>query len=408
MFLYTINYRCFIGSVYESLSTSSQVNSSLKDCCSSYDNISPMVNNYSHLEKLLNGIVPHPIGFSEEYRNFCWQVNVNLNQTLDMPELSKLYTNQQDSGSIPNALTWNVADSQMVCFPSVFMGAFPRSGSTYIYNLLKLHPFIKPGRVKEPHFWTKFPFQGNDKSDTLAILTYLANFKEGSDCSISNPNCITIDASQSLLWYTKTVMNDCTVPKLVRKFIPNAKFIILMRNPIDRTYSDFFSFGMEDCAKFFSKRMMVSQIFHIRMRSEINRFLSCLNSHNLHYCTHYTLATSPKVYKDCGELRLASSIYVAHIERWLQYFPRKQFLFLRLDDVVTDLYSVMKRIWSFVGVPLLSREKFEQILIQVPRKPKRYESMKDATRMILSEFFHPFNQKLATILDDERFLWKPR
>ncbi|XP_011407719.2 PREDICTED: carbohydrate sulfotransferase 15-like [Amphimedon queenslandica] len=354
-----------------------------------------------------------PKNFDPKYKNYCWRSQLKLSALPHtVPDLRQLYESHQLVDHQVNKLIQKAGGAvdgingdTLTCIPSVFMAGFPKSGSTYIYKLLSQHPSISPGKVKEPHFWTSFPFQNENNYNKLAVLTYLANFKHASNCSSTDSDCVTIDASQSLIWNTRYTISDCTLPRVFRELFPNAKFIINMREPTSRTYSDFHSFSLNDCSQFF-KSVLLSEVFDLKMKSETGHFSSCLQSHSLHYCTQESINYPAKVFKDCGEVRLGSSVYVSHIKRWLAFFPRDQFLFLRLDDVINDLYGTMKEIWSFLGVRVLSQEEFAELKKKVIRKPKEYNSMKDSTRQLLDDFFRPFNEELAETLGDNKFMWK--
>lgn len=363
---------------------------------------------WSQIKDLIQEVIPKK--FEVTYHNFCWHSKLNLSHTLMLPEIKTLYR----KGLVPTiAKKWlqNIKSKKtketLICLPSVFMGGFPKSGSTYVYNILTNHSLIRPGTIKEPHLW-KFDFQsrGQPDFDKLAVFAYLANFNMGTKCSMSDPDCLTVDASQSLLWDARHFVNNCDMPRLLRKFVPNAKFVIIMRNPVDRMYSDFHAFSLNYCRKVFPTKALLPYIFDYEMRHEVKRFQKCVKDHSPDYCSHYTLATSPAIHEKCGEIRLSSSLYVMHIRRWLQFFPRDQFLFLRLEDISRDLYSAMKQIWSFVGAPVIPKSEFELIRQSVTRRPASYFPIKDETRVILTKFFHPFNLDLSRLLEDERFLWK--
>lgn len=365
--------------------------------------------NYTRLEGIFQNIVPSSDKFEKQYQNFCWQAKLNLDHIVSFPKLRKLYAKQiyttQDVVLAIKYITSQANKKSLICLPSVYIGGFPKSGSTYFYKLLTVHPFVQPGGVKEPHFWTRFPFQNRDDYDSLAVLTYLSNFINGSKCSALNPDCVTVDASQGLLWDTRASDSLCTIPHLAKKFLPNAKFIIIMRNPIDRTYSDFFTFGVDLCTKVAAKKAILHRLFDVRVQEEMKRFRKCSQTSTLHDCVHYTLMTSPHVFRKCGKLRLSVSIYYAHIQKWLQFFSREQFLFIRLDDLIRKPYSVMTQVWSFIGVPSPSKTAFKSMQSLVHQEPNNYPPMKNKSRRALEKFFYPYNYKLAQLLGDEKFLW---
>lgn len=121
---------------------------------------------------------------------------------------------------------------------NLFIVGAAKSGTTSLYNYLIQHPDVFLPRVKEPNFYSNaesdnpadyiIPKKGhtchkrmiNDKSVYLSLYEEAKNQK------------ILADASPSYLW-------DKDAAKKIHSDFPNAKIIILLRNPVQRAYSHY-------------------------------------------------------------------------------------------------------------------------------------------------------------------------
>ncbi len=93
-----------------------------------------------------------------------------------------------------------------------------RSATGWIYQCLKEHPEICMSSQKETHFF--------GKNHLLGFKFLKNNFKH------CQPHQIKGEYSPEYISYPGS-------PELIRKYYPNAKIILCMRNPIDRLYSSF-------------------------------------------------------------------------------------------------------------------------------------------------------------------------
>lgn len=89
---------------------------------------------------------------------------------------------------------------------------------------------------------------------------------------------------------------------------------------------------------------------------------------------------------------ISASLYVYFIEKWLQLFPRENFLFLKTEDLGQNPRETMDRVFEFLGLP-----KYE--LTNYPRKNSNsYNTIDENLRKSLSDFFLPYNQKLEKLI----------
>ena len=147
---------------------------------------------------------------------------------------------------------WN-EEEEFYCLPYFFIGGFPKCGTTELYDKLIWHPeIISPAR-KEPHWWTRDRFT-RDKN-----ISYRDFFHLAANTIQNNPNFIAVDASASTTWDNKNIfpkfghteIPDPTLltPHYIRRQLPRAKSVLIVRNPVTRLYSDFLYFHYKNKRK---------------------------------------------------------------------------------------------------------------------------------------------------------------
>jgi hypothetical protein len=108
--------------------------------------------------------------------------------------------------------------------PNLFIIGAPRCGTTSLYAALKQHPDIYTSVLKEPHFYAPdLPAQPHTVSDPA---DYRRLF------SIAADQCYRAEAS---VWY----FYSHEAPALIAKAHPDARIVLLLRNPADMLVSLF-------------------------------------------------------------------------------------------------------------------------------------------------------------------------
>jgi hypothetical protein len=113
--------------------------------------------------------------------------------------------------------------------PNLFIVGAPKCGTTAMYEYLKAHPEIfMHDRIKEPHYFAKeFQVKGMDKYKDEK--TYLSIFEAATDEKWIG------EASVLYLYSEEAAQN-------IWEFNPNAKIIIMLRNPVDMLYSLYYQY----------------------------------------------------------------------------------------------------------------------------------------------------------------------
>ena len=407
-----------------------------------------------------------PRNYLADYGNPCWW------STLQQPSSeiqSKLFSTRsittpilpwKKTMSVMNQVFSKTADHKksqygvFSCLPAVFLAGFAKSGTTTLYNYLITHPLLRKPAQKEGHFWRSLlSIPMNQTNKQMQVLWYMQHFSKAAQHIQSHPRAITIDASASTLWFPNPLYGDsyfydddnqkqriknlnpvhyenrqdlCFIPSAVHSVLPHSKFIVIMRNPVKRLFSDFWYFcanknhwngGRKIPPKYMD---YAPHIFHNLTVKAISEHRRCLSDPN-HIgkapaeFTCLRKATLGYESKDsCFPLRLGVGMYYYHIVKWMNVYPRENFHFLRLEDLATDSYGSVEKIWKFLGFSPMSKTAFESSLkgmvmnemnwIKLPKYKDRFYMLPE-TEKLLTSFYEPINMKLAQLLRSDEYLW---
>ncbi|KAK2156013.1 hypothetical protein LSH36_224g07039, partial [Paralvinella palmiformis] len=168
---------------------------------------------------------------------------------------------------------------------------------------------------------------------------------------------------------------------------PQIKIIVLMRNPVDRTYSHYKHFN--------GKKNLNVQAwqFHKDMIKALFKLNQCINRRSIRECVHKNWS-------------LIGGMYHVFIEHWLSVFPREQFLFIKSEDYFNNRTATLMEVFSFLQT---DTEGVQHLLRDVYHLPATHRSiqltMRNETRNLLDRFFRPRNMKLESLLNDDRWRW---
>jgi len=112
-------------------------------------------------------------------------------------------------------------------WPNFFVVGAPKAATTSLYYYLKNIPQVYMSPIKEPSFFSPRTVKGAGLLDVVkSKQEYLRLFDSASGFYAVG------EASPTYLW-------DPDVPKLIHEAVPNAKIIAILRDPIERAYSQY-------------------------------------------------------------------------------------------------------------------------------------------------------------------------
>lgn len=264
-----------------------------------------------------------------------------------------------------------------------------KCGTTSLYAYLMEHPNILPASIKEVNF-----FQYTTNSKTSFYRTHFP---------IKQQNLITGEASTQYLVHQ-------LVPKRIHNLLPSVKLILLLRDPVERAYSEFnymINLGAQ-----------ISTNFEDAIESELKR-INIEKEHPEFVIENYNY------FQPCFSY-LRHGIYINHISNWLKYFPKEQLLILNTKDLSNNFDNLMDKTFDFLNLPkykiknTIKKNKIEKIRpisgnerniykntgskTQTLFNVQNYSEMKPETKTRLRDFFKPYNKELFETIG-EKFDW---
>jgi len=184
-----------------------------------------------------------------------------------------------------------------------------KSGTTSLFEILEQHPEIGLSSFKEPHFFD------NDLNWKQGVDWYSKSYFLGLNKKVVGE-------------FTPSYLSKDICPSRIKQILgSNVRFIVLLRNPIDRAYSHYLH----------TKRDEYEPLpFLEALKAEEERLNSFKNTKD-----------------DVSYARfcyLNSGMYAAHLKRYLKYFDEKQFCVILFDDFINKRKEIINEILSFLNV----------------------------------------------------------
>jgi hypothetical protein len=199
----------------------------------------------------------------------------------------------------------------------IIIGA-AKAGTTSLYEYLKQHPQIWMSPVKETNFFAlegeTLDFRGPGDQDYInsfsitKIEDYLNLFQGVS-------NQVAIGEASPLYLYSPKA------PERIRHYIPNTKLVAILRNPVERAYSQFLMFVRDG-------------------REPLRDFAEALRQEETRMRNHWEWTWQ---YTRVG-------FYYVQLQRYFDTFDRSQISVYLFDDFNTNPVSVLQDIFQFLGV----------------------------------------------------------
>jgi hypothetical protein len=230
------------------------------------------------------------------------------------------------------------SESATGAMPDFLIIGAKKCGTTFLYDLISRHPYVEPAAKKELHYfdilfkeeeidWYRRCFPGRGWKDGRRIITGEAT----------------------------PYLELSRVPERMAKVLPQARLITLLRDPVQRAYSDYQQVrrkGREPLP--FEEAIEAEK----RQTRSLRRYL----------------------YR---------GIYVDHLLRWSKFFAEDQMLVLKSEDFFERTQETLERVLDFLNLPRWETEVSEK------RNKGEYETqMAPATRQRLEEYFEPHNERL--------------
>ncbi|MEG4350549.1 tetratricopeptide repeat protein [Microcoleus sp. LAD1_D3] len=267
-------------------------------------------------------------------------------------DTGKMPVPQADTGKMPVPQNWNLKPVQV---PNFIIIGSQRCGTTSLYTYLAQHPQILTPIKKEMDFFSWHFDRGID--------WYLAHFPPMPP----GEQFLTGEASPSYFDYREA-------PERLYSQFPEAKLIVLLRNPVDRAISQFYRLTGLNWEARSLDRVISDEIERLNQNPE------------------YIIGEEPGNY-------LARGRYIEFIKNWRAFFPPEQLLILKSEDFYSRAETSVKQVLEFLDLPEYQLSEYQNA------NPGSYQRVNESVRDRLSDYFRHYNQELEEYLG-RQFDWE--
>ena len=242
-----------------------------------------------------------------------------------------------------------------------------KCGTTSLYYDICEHPCASAAARDEIGFF--------DSNFHLGLNWYRSMFPtKGQIEDIKHKEGVAITGEDTPFYFWNPI-----AAKRIQKLLPNTKLIIILRNPIERAYSEY-----QDLASNKSNFPSFETVIENEMNSQRNN-------------TDIITEENFEVFNQKNSY-LLKGIYVDQLKIWTSLFPKEQIFILSTENLNSDPISALGSVFQYLNLP--------DYKIKNPQhqKQKKYSSMKTETRNELIEFFKPHNERLFKMIN-KKFDW---
>jgi Sulfotransferase domain len=260
--------------------------------------------------------------------------------------------------------------------PTFLILGAQRCGTTFLYECLRAQRGVMGAREKEVHFF--------DLEFHRGLGWYRSHFPvsvgvRARAAAGTSPVAVG-EASPYYLFHPD-------VPRRVERCLPEARFIVLVRDPVDRAYSHYRheralgheKLTFEEALEAEERRLAGEEL---RLLSD-ERYVSFAHRHFSYF---------------------ARGHYAVQLRRWLDRFPRGRFMVLASETLFSDPLSTVPRVLRFLGA--------QPTDVRLPKPPPAAggPALPEVTREALSRRYREANADLARLVDsfDPAVGWIPR
>ena len=238
-----------------------------------------------------------------------------------------------------------------------------RSGTTSLYYDICQHPSVKKAAYDEIGFFDDNYHLGEDWYRSL-----FPTKKKMREVKQNTGNAITGEDTPFYIW------NEIAC-KRIAEVLPNVKLIAILRNPVDRAYSNYF--------------------LGVRHSNETKNF-----DHAIMKDIEFLDSKIKMEFKnsDYKKSYVAKGFYAKQLKKWFEHFEKKQIFITTTEELDNNPNIVLEQIFKFLELPNYSIKEIKR------HKKSKYPKMNENVRKKLLNYFEPYNEELFELIN-QRFDW---
>ncbi|XP_048762961.2 carbohydrate sulfotransferase 15-like isoform X2 [Ostrea edulis] len=317
---------------------------------------------------------------------------------------------------------WKSVNGKFKCLPYFQVIGMDKCGTTDLFARISRHPDVVGNKKDKETMWWSWERYGFWLWSRNAKKTYLSDYinyfkntaeilnnatQEGGQTQL-----ITGDGTPMDMWdfrgWKMIPQNKglkeprYLTPHLIKHINPVVKLIVILRNPVDRLYSDYYFIDN-------GERFKNSTTFHNAVIRAINVLQICLKHSSLRSCL-FDYKVNENLLR--RKTRIHLGFYATYLQEWLSVFPRDQILILRTEDYAANVTSVMRKVFKFLALRDLTDDELEKFNVTISQRvyvtkdKLGKKTMMPETRRILESLYSSDTEDLYQLLKDESFLWE--
>jgi len=248
--------------------------------------------------------------------------------------------------------------------PTFLIIGAAKCGTSSLYDYLMQHPCVGNSLTKQIHFFDRY----YDRQISWYKLCFPFVWEKFFIEKIKHRNFASGEATAHYMTHPLAAVRS-------HKVVPDAKIIVMLRNPIDRAYSHYQmerehkneDLTFEDAIEKESERI----------KGEIEEMLNNENNSGRNY--------PHRAYIKSGE-------YLEQIKPWMKLYPKENFMFINSEEFNKNPSLVYNQVLDFLGLDPFELKKYEKI------RKRKYEKMNFDVRKKLIEYYRSHNQNLFKFL----------
>jgi hypothetical protein len=248
--------------------------------------------------------------------------------------------------------------SSFRALPNFILIGAQKGGSSALYKFICEHPKVQRAFIKEPHY-----FSGRYRTDNLKWYRALFPFK--------NSGIITGEASPSYITHPLS-------PSRIKSLLPEAKLILIVRNPVERAFSNYFH-----SVKYGREELPIEEAFNRPISDFETEYNRMRDEDGYHSQFYYRFGYVHK------------GFYDFHLANWYQHFAKEQLLVVENNELLNEPDKVYKEVLEHLELDSFRPEAFKKINVGSTKK------VDEGLRAEIAEKFKESNQRFFEMIGKE-------
>lgn len=252
-----------------------------------------------------------------------------------------------------------------------------KCGTSSLHYYLSQHPDLQRSLPKAVHYFDKWIHHG------FGIDWYEAHFKSFSP------------AKKHFFESTQEYIYDRQAPELIRRYYPDMKMILMLRDPVDRAYSAWnmyrtmFESGYPDFSRRKGKHPGEESLIYTHLMKGRTQFPSLREAIEIERKLMETGGSDEPAI-------LRKGLYAGQVKNYLKYFRREQFLVIGFKEFTTNTTEILEKVYRFLGV-----DNDEKMSFPVKNKRPYEAAIVPEDKKFLREFYSGSDHELFSLIGRE-------